>query len=947
MVIRVLIFSFLTCFVLLWINLLYFCRPRFALSVMLRCADLLMCNNQLLVAAKRLEEALQCGLLAPAAAYICSQGPGYGAGSLGNPANKRSIFQQCLAEEQLHQQQHLSHRAMNLATALQERMEYPLYGLWSPLWHWTLRKLLYCMQQCGKWEQYRIVIANLLVPTSADGVNRVHLQPESLLQDLLKEFIALSTVAVVPLLPQHQPHDSEVESAGVEEAVERLTIAEGEQGVVPTPASTAGRASPAIIPVDPLKHPFYGLPVLRLPLGNYFDISVGMIRSAPSASTSAVGGSDDYQPVLVKGFQVVREEWLPVAAMQCEGGRDSGYCLPVTLHSKLPGPVPVDSFVVVFKRFDADLIVHEMLQAGDNGSASADHTAIADALQVSGEEFVCAPMVLTQLRDDSAVGDKPVLMLQPGTHSICMKFHPPTLGDYRLDRILLSVGTVLFESHLLPAISSTLHQHPHLDALFSDETTRGGGGMVTEEGGGKALDDAAGSRIYTAGEGRALAALKEYFSEHNIIQVLAPPDVLELCCTLPPTVPLRLEDDAYFTIRTFASDELVNLTVKVWGKDSAGSAGGDSGSNSLTRGVNGENGLASALKQAHGKPVSGFVTEENATPAARRKQRVNPLDDDDVQAMASAAAAVASLLAQQTRDRIAPVRRVGSTEIDSAVLSFADVVHWVVLQSDTSHGAAALDTVIYEPIADVSSGLQILIAKVRSNRRLHLRVPFTVDAADEYGGDALLGIELTGQLMRGRCCIPITISRELPVHALQPISLTVEPYLLDAALDDRWKAVAHRDVLLQARLHNNTEVPLELTSYGIAPVGSDSSYDCTMLDGPSVLRAGDAIEVEGCGSAAQDEVVLLDPSEEFPAGLLLRFHNIAPTSKYSRRSIYSISTHSYSLFFTVSAQKTAVPSGSRTSGTPPRCHRQCTAVCTSTGPSLCGAASCWTTAPSL
>jgi hypothetical protein len=58
--------------------LCFYCRPRFAISAMLRCADLLLCNDQIAVAAKRLEEALQSGLLAPVAAYILAQ-PGAGA----------------------------------------------------------------------------------------------------------------------------------------------------------------------------------------------------------------------------------------------------------------------------------------------------------------------------------------------------------------------------------------------------------------------------------------------------------------------------------------------------------------------------------------------------------------------------------------------------------------------------------------------------------------------------------------------------------------------------------------------------------------------------------------------------------------------------------------------------------------------------------------------------
>lgn len=897
---------------------------------MLRCADLLMCNNQLVVAAKRLEEALQCGLLAPAAAYICSKGPGHHtAGPLSSShANQRSIFQQCLAEEQLHQQQYLQHRAMNLATALQERMEYPLYGLWSPLWHWTLRKLLYCMQQGGQWVEYRIVLANLLVPTSADGVNRVPLQPESLLQDLLREFISLSTVA----------------STSAVDSVNSRAV-EAEHAVEAADASSAP-PPPVLVPESPKQHQqrFAGLPVLRLPLGNYFGISVGMIRTAAAAKASdvvdagagtagagAASPSDgttndenhDPEPVLVQGFQVVREEWLPVAAMQCEGGRGDGYCLPVTLVSKLPGPVPVDSFVVVYRRFDAEGIVHQVLHAEDkNLHQNSSHE---DCFKASADEFVCAPMALQQ---PTAEGSKAVLMLEPGVHNICMRFHPPTLGDYRLDRILLSVGSAVFESHLLPALSDTsshLYPHPYmasaqantggtsLDAMFGDETTRNGAGVAMSLTRGEdtsmtngGMDDAAGSgRMFTAGEGRALAVLKEFFKEHSIIQVLPPPDLLQLCASLSSAVPLQQEDDAYFTLRTFSADVIHNLTVTVCGAGGGGvggysSAGGDSGSLFLTRGAAGELGSAqNALKLAHGsRAVSGFISEENATPAARRKrvEQHNALDEEEVQAMASATAAVASLLAQQARDRDASSKRgMGTGAVaGNAVVTVADPAHWAAFASDigacadsgdSRDSSVSLDPVTFERTSDISvdpPSVGIQIPQLPSNKRLHLRVPFTVAAAEgcASGGEAALSIELKGLLVRGPCRIPISLRKKVSVRALQPVTMLLEPFVLEAESGAAGN-VATRDVLLQARLRNNTEVALELTSYGLASVAafapspspSPTTTACFILDGPSELSClkGDQNHEKEMGESAPLQVVELQPAEEFPAGLIVRF----------------------------------------------------------------------------
>jgi hypothetical protein len=954
------------------------CRPRFALTAMLRCADLLMVNNQLAAAAKRLEEALQSGLLAPVTAYICNNRPAglFTAATVSSPngmgtsARRASIFQKCLPDAQLHQQQEAQHRAFNFAAAEVGAyvQAHPLHGAYAQLWHWTLRKLLYCLQRAGDWERYRVVLANLLIPTSPDGVTRIALEPASLLTDTLKEFVALSTLpaATTATTTADDCSASLPPSQSLDEIISEPIVDSGpipppppleKESVVDETVSGEGSIELSLPPsVNPSAVPSFNdaalearsgvpeksaavavpsltLPALRLPLGCYFDVQLGMVR--PRMPDAA-----GWEPKLVKGYEVVREEWLPVTSMQCEGGREGGYCLSVVLVSHLPGPVPVDALCVVYKRFSAETIVAQMIQDRDHArdlpGNNVNGTSTADSvLAIAEDEFMCQPVVLA-LPDCTTDTRGAKLILEPGAHPLCMAFAPPSLGDYRLDRIVLVVGTAVFESHLLPELPAMgtsdggrgLHsyhgaqfpqQSVHGDAQLTSAMLRddilGSPGLA----GLALLDDLdpvapllredSGGRVFSAGESAALSVLKTYFQRHRIIQVLPPEDLLSLCGTVAPSVPVMQTDDAYFTAQTRPGDEVTDLRITAWGEGCDGvsslsnslnsprineealrgvaalasAVGTGLGSKSLSASVSAS--AAAALKLAQGKSPVGFVPEEQATPAAMRRRRADPLDQDEAEAMANAAAAVASLLAQQASDSQRSSRRGASGESTHNVelqLSVGEVEQWCVM-STSADGANAqvvtLQSAEQGGTTPRGGGLETgaqhgLLGRVDGGVCLHVRVPFITQPVDptvagEMTGEAVLTVELSGTLRRAGCLIPVNVAREVRVCARPLVSMQLEPHHQCPLLS----AAGSRDVLLQAEISNNTEGVLELTGYGIVLQGAVSNTapanaHMELTDGPTelFLVKSDG-PPEGAISSAAGNVVALLPAEHYYAGL--------------------------------------------------------------------------------
>jgi hypothetical protein len=960
-----------------WVVLL--CRPRFALTAMLRCADLLMVNNQLAAAAKRLEEALQSGLLAPVAAYICNNRPAglFTAATVSSPngmgtsARRASIFQKCLPDAQLHQQQEAQHRAFNFAAAEVGAyvQAHPLHGAYAQLWHWTLRKLLYCLQRAGDWELYRVVLANLLIPTSPDGVTRILLEPASLLTDILKEFVSLSTLPTATTattasndssvsLPPSQSLDEIISEPIVDsgpippppplekEAVADETVtAEGSielslpESVNPSAVpslSDAALEARSVVPEKPaaVAASSLTLPVLRLPLGCYFDVQLGMVRPR---TPDAAG----WEPKLAKGYEVVREEWLPVTSMQCEGGREGGYCLSVVLVSHLPGPVPVDALCVVYKRFSAETIVAQMIQDRDHGrdlpgnNANGTDTA-ASVLAVAEDEFVCQPVVLA-LPDCTTNTRGAKLILEPGAHPLCMAFASPSLGDYRLDRIVLVVGTAVFESHMLPELpvagtsDGGRGLHSYHGAQFPQQSVHGDAqltsAMLRDDilgspglAGLALLDDLdpvapllredSGGRVFSAGESAALSVLKTYFQRHRIIQVLPPEDLLSLRGEVAPSVPVMQTDDAYFTAQTRPGDEVTDLRITAWGEGCAGvsslsnslnsprineealrgvaavaaAVGTGLGSQALSASVSAS--AAAALKLAQGKSPVGFVPEEQATPAAMRRRRADPLDQDEAEAMANAAAAVASLLAQQASDSQRSSRRGASGESTHNVelqLSVGAVEQWCVM-STSADGAqvVTLQSAEQGGTTPRGGGLETgaqhgLLGRIDGGVCLHVRVPFTTQpvdptAAGEMTGEAILTVELSGTLRRAGCLIPVNVAREVRVCARPLVSMQLEPHHQCPLLG----AAGSRDVLLQAAISNNTESILELTGYGIVAQGAattaaPANAHMELTDGPtelSLVRSNGP--PEGAISSAAGNVVALLPAEHYYAGLSVR-----------------------------------------------------------------------------
>ena len=388
-----------------------------------------------------------------------------------------------------------------------------------------------------------------------------------------------------------------------------------------------------------------------------FVPSKGNDTSQSGGSGSGSGGSGGASSNLaaaavnmsreVRGFEVWQDEWFPVRALQCEAGSPSGYRLDLCIESLLPGPVRADRVCVVYRRFEVGALMRKLTAAAALHDNPADHQASSASSGTSdtssgagspigrqeGQEqgigaeydylesqsFVCTP--------ESVLGAEGLLIL-PGKQRVPMVFRPPEVGEYRLDQVYITAGTLHFEACMLPSISAdgrTVHSYGMSPPVYTPPTSTDALRPTTDErlpgsrqlsprtaqlqrkfqhfyprevnssgvpvpggqrGGSEpptppALSGPAG---LSAADAEAAAAMQEHIAslgvsllrdflqQHRIVHVLPPADPLMLQLRVAPLVVRGQVDDAYLLARTGPHDLLEHGHIEVCSANSSAGA---------------------------------------------------------------------------------------------------------------------------------------------------------------------------------------------------------------------------------------------------------------------------------------------------------------------------------------------------------------------------------------
>ena len=195
---------------------------------MVRCADLLLCNDLCVLAIKRLEDILKCGLVAPSTAFMTipplvppaaldattattttkatttstttntttsatttfstppsaaiSSGSSTRLQTKGSPpvsflvhSNEQTMKQRAISSSSsMHIFTPTPSSSSSLVSSISSSSSssfssisslYPaLFGAWIDIRHWALRKLLYCAKRCHTIQHYRMIAFNILIP---------------------------------------------------------------------------------------------------------------------------------------------------------------------------------------------------------------------------------------------------------------------------------------------------------------------------------------------------------------------------------------------------------------------------------------------------------------------------------------------------------------------------------------------------------------------------------------------------------------------------------------------------------------------------------------------------------------------------------------------------------------------------------------------------------------
>jgi hypothetical protein len=191
-----------------------------------------------------------------------------------------------------------------------------------------------------------------------------------------------------------------------------------------------------------------------MPAESFFSFSIQLSDDFVDNKNSPAKQIDRVSPTQVKGYEMIQEEMFPVSVFQyiCE---PSGHSVYVKVTSRLTKPLEVDRFALIFKKLQP-----EIFQSGHQGHVhgyqSLNFQARDDSCTAEEERDAFVTNLFTPLADEFACEVPPherdtngKVILIPGQQIIKLSFAPSSLGEYGLDRVIISRKSLLFFSKVL------------------------------------------------------------------------------------------------------------------------------------------------------------------------------------------------------------------------------------------------------------------------------------------------------------------------------------------------------------------------------------------------------------------------------------------------------------------------------------------------------------------
>ncbi len=301
-----------------------------------------------------------------------------------------------------------------------------------------------------------------------------------------------------------------------------------------------------------------------MPFDSFFSFSMEISQNGNSERRI---GPEDIPPIKVRGYEMVNEEMFPVSVFQYVCKPD-GHYLNIRIHSKFPNDFVIDRFAIIFKKLQPEIFQtgHQggvygyqslLFQAQDESTTAEEERAgfVSNLFTPLDDEFVC-DVAEDQLNKEGRI------VLSPGEQHLRFKFSPTSLGEYGLDRMIMSKTNLVLFSKVLTGCSDWSALSQGAPSSSSGFGRRGWSQPTTPMS--LSLNSMEIEHIpFSPFE------IQTYFDRYSLIKVEEPPHLISVNVAASNISPPHQIDFISINLGTLPSDVIENIVIHVAQKEEA------------------------------------------------------------------------------------------------------------------------------------------------------------------------------------------------------------------------------------------------------------------------------------------------------------------------------------------------------------------------------------------
>lgn len=430
---------------------------------------------------------------------------------------------------------------------------------WPELKIWALQSLLLSSSKIAEQETHRKALAWLIL---AQSYQQESIHGEAGNSQILSQWLSE--------LSKSQTSDMEVVSLETEDTSNTASTAAS----LPTQSSSSQKSTATSITI--------------LPASKFLNVSIRVCKSKEEdevlkQSTMAKKASNSTRnteagAIIVKGYEMIHDEMFPVSVFQYECD-PRGHHAYLHLHSHFEQDLEVEKMALIFKKvypesfqssfgayaggihpFSANQFHNQFLD--DEEELTQDmhipdmQSIVRSFYDIGEDEFIC------ELCEESFTMNsqgKTVIQIRPGENVYRIAFHPTSLGEYGLDRIVLHEGSVVFYSKALNSTTSN-----YFNSIFPDSTVIPIPAIMTASGLNSPINNPQSPTMvmkelenipYTQQD------IQNYFDTYPLIKIQEPKDLLGVSVDTANITPPYQNDFCYLHIKTYPSDTIEEMMI--------------------------------------------------------------------------------------------------------------------------------------------------------------------------------------------------------------------------------------------------------------------------------------------------------------------------------------------------------------------------------------------------